>query len=228
MNDRLYAWSAGALPPVGLAMAFASFDWLMSLSPEWSSTMFPVYYFAGGFVGAIALLTLLTALTAQRGLLPGVHTSHYYALGRLLLAFTVFWAYIAYFQFFIMWLADLPAEVAFYRKRIEGPWREVSPALAVVHFVIPFLLLLSYRLKRVPRALAAVGIWLLAAHYMDLHWLVVPELTRAGFPYSFIDLGALLAEGGITVAFAVHRLRGLPLLPIHDPALPEALRYDSA
>jgi len=224
---RLYAFSGGAIPLVGLALTFASFDWIMSLSPSFYSTMFPVYVFAGGCLGAIAALTLSTAVADRRGLLPGVNTSHYYALGRLLLTFTVFWAYSAFFQLLLHWEANRPDEVEFYKKRIEGPWQEVSAVLVIVKFAIPFLLLLNYRIKRVPGALAAASIWLLAAHYIDIHWLVIPELGRPGFPYSFLDLAAILAQGGAVVAFAVHRLRGLPLLPINDPRLPEALAYDS-
>jgi hypothetical protein len=228
VNDRLYALSAFGLPPVALALAFASFDWLMSLSPLWFSTMFPIYYFAGGFLGALALLTVVTALVSRSGLLPGISSSHYYALGRLLLAFTIFWAYAAFFQLLLIWIANRPDESEYYLKRVEGPFRTVSAMLVIVHFVIPFLLLLNYQIKRAGGALAAVAVFLLLAHYIDVHWLVVPEAGRAGFPYSYLDLGALLAEGGLTVAFAVYRLRGRFLVPINDPALPESLEYDSA
>lgn len=228
VDDKLYALSSGALPLVALATAFAAFDWLMSLSPLWFSTMYPIYYFAGGFLGALAVLTVLTALAERRRLLPALSASHYYALGRLLLAFTIFWAYAAFFQLLLIWSANRPDEVEFYLKRTHGPWRTVSAVLLIVQFAVPFLLLLNYQLKRVPGALASVAAWLLVAHYIDVHWLIVPELSRAGFPYSFLDLGAILAVGGVAVAFAVYRLRGRYLVPIHDPGLPEALRYDSA
>lgn len=227
VNHRLYALGGGAIPVVGLAMTFASFDWIMSLYPLWFSTMFPVYYFAGGALGAVAVLTLVTAIADRRGLLPGVNPSHYYALGRLLLTFTVFWAYCAFFQILLIWEGNKPDEVVFYLKRIHGPWATVSAILVLVQFVIPFFILLNYRIKRVPGSLAAVAVWLLIAHYIDVQWLVVPEIQPGGSPYSFFDLGAILAEGGLTVAFAVHRLRGLPLLPINDPGLAKALEYDS-
>jgi hypothetical protein len=227
VEHKLYALSGGALPLVALAVTFASFDWLMSLSPWWFSTMLPVYFFAGGLLGAIALLTVLTVLVERRGWLPALSASHYYALGRLLLTFTIFWTYTAFFQLLILWSADRPEEVDFYLKRIHGPWRTVTAVLVLVQFAIPFLLLLNYQLKRVPFALATLAIWLLVAHYIDVHWLIVPELSRSGSPYSFLDLGAVLAVGGVTVAFAVYRLRGRYLFPINDEALPRALRYDS-
>jgi hypothetical protein len=227
LGDRMYALSGALLPPVGLALSFAAFDWLMSLTPTWFSTMYPVYYFAGGFVAAIALLTVLTWAADRSGLITGINASHYYALGRLLLSFVVFWAYAAFFQLMLIWIADKPEEVTFYLDRVRGGWKAMSVILAVTHFVLPFLILLNYDIKRRRGRLAAVAAWILAAHYLDVHWLVMPAARPAGPPLRLVDLGALLAVLGLTVAFGVLRLRGRRLTPIHDPALSRALRYDS-
>jgi hypothetical protein len=224
---RLYALSGILLPLVALCLSFASFDWLMSLTPAWSSTMYPVYFFAGGFLGALALLTVLTAAADRAGLLPGVNPSHYYALGRLLLAFVIFWAYIAFFQLMLIWMANRPDEVTYYLPRAHGAWWAMSVILVVTQFGLPFFLLLNYDLKRRRGPLAVVAAWILAAHYLDAHWLVMPTLRPAGSPLRLVDLGALLAVGGVTVGFGVLRLRGRALVPFHDPALPRALRYDS-
>ncbi|WP_437668707.1 hypothetical protein [Sorangium sp. So ce131] len=227
LGGRLRAISVAGLPLVALALSFAAFDWLMSLQPTWVSTMFPVYVFAGGFVAAIALLTVIAFASDRAGLLPGLNTSHYYALGRLLLAFTIFWAYAAFFQFMLMWLADRPEEAEFYLHRAHGPWGAVSLALVLARFVIPFLVLLNYGIKRRPAWLAAVAAWILAAHYIDLHWLVVPDAPGERAPYHWLDLAALLAVVGPCVALAALRLRGKPLVPVNDPALPAAFRYES-
>lgn len=222
------ALSAGALPLVALAITFASFDWLMSLTPTWSSSMFPVYVFAGGFVSAIALLTLLAFLAQRGGLLPDLSTSHYYALGRLLLSFTIFWAYAAFFQFMLIWIANRPEEAEFYVHRAEGPWDIVSVILVFAQFVVPFVVLLNYRVKRRPAWLSAIAIWLLVAHYIDVHWLVVPQAPgHHPAPYHWLDLAALALVAGATVAFVTFRMRGKPLAPINDPALPAAYRYES-
>ncbi len=220
-------FSAVALPPVAFAFSFAAFDWLMSLEPTWYSTMFPVYVFAGGFVAALALLTALTRAAERGALLPKLSESHYYALGRLLLAFTIFWAYAAYFQFMLQWIANLPEEVEFYLHRAHGGWGTVAAALVVVQFAIPFLLLLNYRLKRRPGLLAAVALWILAAHYIDVHWLVVPAAPGHPARYHWLDLAALVAVVSASVAFAALRLRGKRMAPVNDPALPAALRYES-
>jgi hypothetical protein len=226
VNVKMRALSAGALPAVAVTLSFASFDWLMSLTPTWFSTMYPVYWFAGGFVAALALLVLLTFGAQDGGWLPEISLPHYYALGRMLLAFVIFWAYAAYFQFFLIWIANRPDEVTFFADRARGPWRAISVALVVFQFVAPFFALLSYRLKHRPPQLAAVAACVLAAHYLDVHWLVMPSV-RPRAPFHWLDLAALLAVGGACTAFSATRLRGRAILPINDPELPRAIRYES-
>jgi hypothetical protein len=226
VNARMRALSAGALPAVGVTFSFASFDWLMSLTPAWFSTMYPVYWFAGGFVSALALLVVLTFAAQSGGWLPEISLSHYYALGRMLLAFVIFWAYAAYFQFFLIWITNRPDEVTFFADRVEGPWRALTVTLVLVQFVAPFFALLSYRLKHRPAQLAGVAAWLLAAHYLDVHWLVMPAV-RPRAPFHWLDLAALLAVGGACTAFSATRLRGRAIVPINDPELPRAIRYES-
>ncbi|WP_437292467.1 hypothetical protein [Sorangium sp. So ce426] len=226
-SRRLRVISVAGLPPVALTLSFAAFDWLMSLAPTWVSTMFPVYVFAGGFVASIALLTVLAFAAERAGLLPGLNASHYYALGRLLLAFTIFWAYAAFFQLLLIWIANRPEEVEFYVLRSHGPWAVVSLILVLTRFVIPFLILLNYRIKRRPAWLSAVAAWIFVAHYLDMHWLVAPEAPGARAPFHWLDAAALLAVVGSCVAFTVLRVRGKPLVPVNDPALPAAFRYES-
>lgn len=219
--------SAGALPPVGLTLTFASFDWLMSLTPSWSSTMYGFYYFAGGALGAMAVLVLATLFVQRQGGLPEVRGSHYYALGRLLLAFVIFWAYIAFFQFFIIWIADKPDEVPYYLARLRTSWRYQTFALAVGQFAVPFFLLLPYGPKRRRRFLGATSVWLLAFHYLDIHWLVVPSGYPAGWSLHVADAGGALFHAGLECALALRLLRGHPLVPRNDPALSRALDYRS-
>jgi hypothetical protein len=223
----MYVASGLLLPLVALALSFAAFDWLMSLQPTWYSTMFPVYYFAGGFLGALSLLTVLSAAADGAGVIRGINSSHYYALGRLLLSFVIFWAYIAFFQLMLIWIANKPEEVTFYLDRIAGGWTAITVVLATAHFVVPFFVLLNYDIKRRRGALTVIAVWLLASCYLDVHWLVAPASRARGSLYNWIDLGALLAIGGITVIYGVYRMRGRALVPIHDPALPRALGYES-
>jgi hypothetical protein len=220
-------WSAVLLPAVGLTLTFAAFDWLMSLSPDWFSTMYGVYFFAGGFLGALALLTVLVAAARRAGYLARVGRAHGYALGRLLFAFVVFWAYIAYFQYFLVWIADRPVEARWFLERVHGPHRPASVFLAVGHFVLPFFYLLPYGTKQRASLLVPAAVWLLAAHYVDVHWLVAPA-RHDGLALHWLDAAALVAVSGWAVAFAVWRQRGHLLAPVHDPAYERALEYESA
>jgi hypothetical protein len=219
--------AALSLPMFAITLTIEAFDGLMSLTPAWTSTVYGVYVFAGGFVAAIALVALLSWFAERARLLPEVRPSHWYALGRLLFAFTIFWAYIGFFQFMLIWIADRPEEASFFVARTRGAPMRVSVGLVVAHFVVPFVLLLSHRAKRSAGRVASVGAWILAAHYVDVHWLVVPDPRLVGRLFLWADLFALLAAGGFSVALATLLARGRSLFPRHDPRLGRALAYES-
>jgi hypothetical protein len=225
---RERGFSSAMLPVVGLTLTFAAIDWLMSLTPGWYSTIFGVYYFAGGFVGGFALLTVLAWRAQHKGPLTGTITPyHFHALGRLMFAFTVFWAYCTFFQAMLIQIANHPHEVVFYLDRIAGSWSTVTLILVLGHFVVPFVVLLPRRTKFRPRLMAAIGGWILLLHYLDVHWLVIPSLERFGASYHWLDLAALAFVGGAVVAFAAWRQRGVSLLPLGDPFLAEGIAYRS-
>jgi len=210
--------AAALLPPVGIALTFAAFDWLMSLRPEWSSTIYGVYVFAGGMLGALALVAVAGFALERAGPLGGaVGTRQYHALGKLLLTFVIFWAYIAFCQLLIIWIGDVPAEVAWYVPRLRGSWTWLSALLAAGQFALPFLLLLFRSSKTRPAVLVPIAAWLLVMHYLDVYWLVAPELPPGARPGAWLDLSALAAVGGSAVAFGVWRARRLPLL-VHGGA----------
>lgn len=219
--------SAVGLFPVALALTFASFDWLMSLTPAWYSTMFGVYWFAGGFLAAISLVVVLVGAFQRIGMLKHVTRSHYYALGRLMLTFTIFWAYAAYFQLFLIWIADKPHEVLFYTLRSTKEWFPFSVFLAVVHFVLPFFVLLSYRVKQSPKTLVPIAVWILLAHWVDMEWLVMPALRPTGPAIHWMDVAALICISGASLAYGAFRLRGKSILPKNDPAIVAAFHYES-
>jgi hypothetical protein len=218
--------SAAMLPLVGLTVIFSAFDWLMSLTPLWQSAMYGIYFGAGGFLAALSALSLSAFLLDRRRLLPGIEPSHYHALGRLLFAFTIFWAYVAYFQYFLIWIANKPEEVVFYLERSRGGSRILTGILIFGH-ALAFFTLLPFQLKRRARAVAAVAVWLLCLHYVDVYWLVMPSLHPSGVVPHWLDLAALLATGGACIAFGVWLLQNRPTTPIHDPALQAALEYKS-
>ena len=220
-------FSPGALPFLGLTITFAAFDWLMSLTPMWQSTIYGVYYFSGSFLAAFCVL-LLATVNAQGKDLYGsvVRTPHYHNLGKLMLAFTAFWAYIAFSQFLLVWIANIPEEAPFYGLRMFGAWRPMSIALFFLHFVLPFFTLLSRKLKEQPRKLAVVGVYLLLIHAVDLYWLIWPAFSgEAGPTFHWTLITAWVGVGGISVGYALFRARGRYTLPVKDPYIAESLRY---
>lgn len=226
LTRKLRKLGAGGLPFLAFSLTFASFDWLMSLNPLWGSTIFGLYIFAGGFVAAIALLCILAALAIRSHDPLGqlINESHLHNLGKYLLAFVAFWAYMAFSQYMLIWVGNLPDEVPWILLRREGGWRWVGVFLIVFHFAVPFLLLLSRDLKRNPRTLAAIAAWVMVVHYIDLYWIVLPQL-RNGPGFHWTAITSFAGVGGLALAFGIWRLRGGYAVPVRDPYLEDSLRY---
>jgi hypothetical protein len=228
VSARLRLFAGPAIIVMALTQTFAAIDWIMSLTPHWYSTMFGVYFFAGSFVGFIALLSVAAVAMRGAGLLDTViSVEHLHDVGKLLFAFTVFWTYIAFSQFFLVWYANLPEETTWYQARLEGSWMAVSILLMVGHFVVPFFYLMGRAVKRKGTTLAVGGAWLLAMHFVDLYWQVMPTLHPEGFSPSALDAASFLAIGGCFVAAAGWLLRRQALVPLRDPRLAESLAFEN-
>jgi hypothetical protein len=215
---------SAAIPAAGLALTFAGFDWLMSLDPTWLSSVFGLYVTTGALGSGLAVVIILAWRAIATHAMP-LRGTHFHALGRVLLAFVVLWGYIAYFQAFLIQIADKPDEIEFYIARTHGGWRFVTLLLVALHLAIPLPLLCARRLKHRPGYTAGIAIVVLVAHYVDLWWLVIPPIDDA-IP-SFTDVAAILCVGGITLLACAWRMRGVALLPVGEPRLAEALDYAS-
>jgi hypothetical protein len=228
VSARLRRFAGPAIIVLALTQTFASVDWIMSLTPLWYSTMFGVYFFAGSFVGFIALLSVAAAAMRRAGLLDTViSVEHLHDVGKLLFGFTVFWAYIAFSQFFLVWYANLPEETTWYLARMQGSWMTVSVFLMAGHFAAPFFYLMGRTVKRKDATLAVGGAWLLAMHFLDLYWQVMPTLHPEGIRPSILDVAALVAVGGCFVAAASWLMRRQALVPLRDPRLAESLAFEN-
>jgi hypothetical protein len=229
VSARLRRVAGPAIIVLALTQTFASVDWIMSLTPHWYSTIFGVYFFAGSFVGFIALLSVVVVAMRGAGLLDTVISAeHLHDIGKFLFAFTAFWAYIAFSQFFLIWYANLPEETIWFKARLEGSWKMVSILLMVGHFGAPFLYLMGRAVKRRGWTLAVGGGWLLVMHFVDLYWQVMPTLHPEGVRPSALDVAALVAIGGCFVAAAGWFLRRQALVPLRDPRLAESLAFENA
>jgi hypothetical protein len=228
LAGKLRRWSGPLLIPLGLTQTFAAFDWLMSLDPDWYSTIYGVYFFSGSLLSGFAFLAIATVAMRRARLVGGaVSTEHLHDLGKLLFAFTAFWAYIGFSQYFLIWYGNIPEETAYFRERLEGAWRTASALLAVGHFAIPFLFLLPRAVKRRPGALTAAAVWLLLMHLLDVYWLIVPSLHTTGAAPGMLEVSALLAVGGAFVCAFGWLMRRQPLVPVGDPRLAESLAFEN-
>ena len=220
--------SAWGLPLMAITTAFASYDLLMSLDPHWFSTIFGVYFFAGAIFAALALIALV-ALALQRFgsmLEDTVTLEHYQDLGKLMFGFTVFWAYIAFSQYMLIWYAGLPEETLWYQHRLEHGWQWHSALLLVLHFVVPFFLLLPRFTKRIRSFMAFMSVWFLVMQWFDLHWIAMPVLREAG-GFHWLDFTCWLGLAALFAGAFLYRFGRHPIVPQRDPHLKESLHFQN-
>jgi hypothetical protein len=221
---KMQRLSAGGLLGYGLTITFASFDWLMSLDPEWFSTMYGVLIIGGQGLSAMAFLIVVVAWLSRRPPLDRiVQPSHFHDLGNLMLAFVMLWAYFSFSQYLIIWSGNLPLEIGWYQHRLDGSWRAVGLGLILFHFAVPFVLLLSRAMKRERASLVKVAGWMLVMRVVDLFWLIAPEFHHQGIWVSWLDVILPLTLGAIWVGCFFWQLRGRAILPLHDPEFDETL-----
>lgn len=168
--------SAAFLPIFALTVTFAAFDWVKGLDYKWFSTMYGVYIFAGCAINSMAVIIITVTLLQRAGYLKNVvSVEHFHIKGKLLFAFTVFWAYVTFSQFFLIWYANITEETIYFIKRNTGLWNVGSIALVICHFVIPFVVLLQQWLKKKPLLLSSVAAYMLVVHILDMYIAVIPE-----------------------------------------------------
>lgn len=214
-----------SLPLFAVCLTFAAVDWLMGLDFHWFSTMWGVYIFAGSALSSLCILVLIITALRSMGYLQNVITvEHYHIIGKLMFAFTVFWAYIGFSQYMLIWYANIPEETVYYLIRNVESWNTLNIILVVGHFWVPFLLLLPRASKRSPLFLCIMALWILAMHVLDMYIIVLPALHKTGFAPSPLDLLSLVAIGATLVAVFIKRLGDTPLFPVKDPRLEGSLR----
>src|SRR5258707_7670031 len=164
-------WSAPGLLVTFLTVSLAAFDWDMSLDPHWYSTIFGIYFFAGGGLAFMATWTLICIGFREKGVLRNtINVEHYHDLGKWMFALTVFWAYIAFSQYLLIWYANLPEETEWFQARRVGSWGIWSLVLLFSQFIIPFFVLIFRASKRNLKVLTFAAIWLLGANFVYLYF----------------------------------------------------------
>ncbi len=215
------------IPVLGLSMTFAAVDWLMSLDYHWFSTMWGVYIFAGGAGAGIGLLVILVTWLRSLGHLKAVTMEHYHIMGKLMLAFCIFWAYIGFGQYMLIWYANLPEETIYFIRRNTETWWYLSLILVIGHFFLPFPFLLFQGLKKRPKWICIAAAWLLLMQALDLYIVILPMLHVKGVSFSWLDLFCFLSVAGLLGAVFFWMLPKTNLYPIRDPRLPESFRLSN-
>lgn len=202
--------------------SFAGIDWIMSLDPLWFSTMYGVYVFSGVVLTALSVISLTLFSLEKKGIFPKEYLKkdHLYSLGALLFAFSCFWAYIAFSQFMLIWYANIPEETEWFYHRMHGSWLVVTVALALIRFVIPFLMMLSRHAKMNIKMIAAVSIVQLIGQWIDLYWLIMPQVNKEYQPsFGMAEVAPSLLLTGLLLFF-VHRFMSKnSLIAGGDPVL---------
>lgn len=218
-----------------LSLTFAGFDWIMSLEPNWFSTMFGVRVFATGAVLGWAI-TILTAMSLKANGVIGnqVNTEHFHDLGKLMFGFLVFWAYISFSEFFLIWYASIPEETIYFHRRWDhDTWRTISVCIVVFKFIVPFYLAMSRNVKRNAKGLVLAAAWIVGMHFVEMYYWVMPyaadnqDLQTSGIGF-ILDLGSVMCAVGIYLAFVWWGMTKHSVIAVNDPRIERALNFVNA
>jgi hypothetical protein len=226
-TQRFKAVAGPGLILYGFTISFAAIDWVMSLDPSWISTIFGLVILIGEVLSAMCFAVVVERILfnykpMSEMLKPDFVHDH----GKWMLTFIMMWAYFNYSQWLIIWAGNLPTEITYYLRRLNGGWGYVGLVIVIFHFAIPFGILLSRPLKRNIRKLVWLAVWLMLMRYLDLFWIIEPNFSRT-FKFTIADIVVPVAIGGFWLAFFFHNLGSLPLLPAYDPSAGEVLEQHS-
>jgi len=221
---RLQMMSGPGLGFLIVTITFASIDWVMSLDPAWSSTIYGLIFVASWSLSALAFAILVMSWLAQREPMNTVvRTSHFHDWGNLLMALVMLWMYFAFSQYLIIWSGNLPEETTWYVARKHDGWGIIALGIVILQFAFPFLTLLSRAAKKSPQKLGMLALLILITRVVDVIWLIEPSFNREHFHLSWMDIVAPIAMGGLWIATFTWQLQKRSLIPVNDPQLEAAL-----
>jgi hypothetical protein len=219
---RLEGLSGIGLVIYGFTVTFASIDWVMSLEPQWYSTIYGLLFMVGQALTAMAFsITMLIWLSNRKPLSQVVRPAQFQDLGSFLLTFVMLWAYLEFSQFLIIWGGNLSDEIPWYIRRMEGVWGHVGLLLVILSFFFPFFLLLFRHVKRRTRSLLIVALLVLMMRLVDMYWMVLPAFGGGNVRLTWMNVALPFGMGGVWFAYFIWQLQRMPLLPVHDPRMEE-------
>ncbi|MBZ5613658.1 MAG: hypothetical protein LAO23_06585 [Acidobacteriia bacterium] len=214
---RFRVMSSIGLVIYSLTISFAAIDWVMSLQARWISTIYGLLFIAGEALSAFCFVVVIESILGKRKPMSEYLTdTEVHDHGKFMLAFVMVWAYFNFSQWLIIWAGNLPEEIPWYVRRMNGGWEAVGLFLVVFHFAVPFALLLSQRLKRKTRTLVRIASWLMVMRIVDIFWHVEPA-SHPAFHLSWLHFMIVAGIGGLWMAYFFHNLRSRPLLAVNAP-----------
>jgi hypothetical protein len=223
-TDRFKAVSGPGLILYGFTVSFAAIDWVMSLDPSWISTIFGLVILIGEVLSAMCFAVIVERILFKYKPMSEMLTPDFvHDHGKWMLAFTMVWAYFNFSQWLIIWAGNLPTEITYYIRRINGGWGYVGLFIVIFHFAIPFGILLSRSFKRNIYKLVWLAAWMMFMRWVDLFWIIEPNFSKT-LNVTLADIVVPIAIGGFWLAFFFRNLGALPLLPVYDPSAMEVLR----
>ena len=216
--------SAGFLAFFLVSESMMSWDWIMSVDPHWFSTLFGWYVFASFFVSGITTIALITLYLKSKGYLEHINNSHFHDLAKFMFGISVFWTYLWFSQFMLMWYANIPEEVTYYKFRIEH-YNLPFFGMVVMNFVFPILILINTDFKRVPWIITMAGIIILSGHYLDFHNMIFPATVGDQWFIGAAELGSLAFFAGLFIFVVFTALSKAPLLAKGNPLIEESKHF---
>jgi hypothetical protein len=222
-TNRFKAVAGPGLILYGFTISFAAIDWVMSIDPSWISTIFGLVILIGEVLSAMCFAIVIErVLYSYKPMSEMLKPDFVHDHGKWVLAFTMVWAYFNFSQWLIIWAGNLPTEITYYIRRINGGWGYVALFVVIFHFAVPFAILLSRSFKRNIHKLVWLAAWMLLMRYVDLLWIIEPNFSQT-LKITLADIVLPFAIGGLWLAYFFRNLSALPLLPLYDPSAEEVL-----
>ena len=223
-SGRFKAVSGPGLILYGFTISFAAIDWVMSLDPSWISTIFGLIILIGEVLSAMCFAVVVERILFNyKPMSDMLKPDFVHDHGKWMLAFLMVWAYFNFSQWLIIWAGNLPSEITFYLRRIDGGWGSIGLFLVVFGFAVPFAMLLSRPFKRNIRRLVWLAVWIMLIRYLDLFWIIEPNFSKT-IALTLADVVVPIAIGGIWLWYFFRNLGALPLLPAYDTDAHEVLQ----
>jgi hypothetical protein len=222
-SSRFKALSGPGLILYGFTITFAAIDWVMSIDPSWISTIFGLSFLIGQVLAALCFAVVVERILYRYKPMSGLlKPEQVHDHGKFMLAFIMVWAYFSFSQWLIIWAGNLPEEITWYMRRLNGGWGYVGLVLVLFHFAVPFVLLISRPFKRDITRLVWLAVWLLLMRYVDLFWIIEPNFSVT-FSLTWLDVVVPIAMGGLWLAYFFRNLSSMPLVPAYDVFAVEVL-----